>query len=239
MTPGTFDYSKLWPAPTETPFEYWLSLSPAAPFFGVPWRFADASADAVEAGLTVPVARKKAPKSNVKAPAAKAVTPAKTAAHKKAAVKTPAPAAAPKVADAKVKAAKPAAVKTEPAEAKVSAPKVTAKAAAPKSVDPKPVPAKKADVAKAETSKPAAKKTVAKTAEAPKAAAPAKPDDLTTIKGIGPKMAEALNAAGVSRFADIAGWSVQDVARMDGELGGLPGRITRDKWVDQAKALVG
>lgn len=62
-------------------------------------------------------------------------------------------------------------------------------------------------------------------------------DDLTVLKGIGPKMAERLAAQGVTRFADIAKWDATDVVRYDQLLEGIPGRIERDDWVGQAKAL--
>jgi NADH-quinone oxidoreductase subunit E len=46
-----------------------------------------------------------------------------------------------------------------------------------------------------------------------------------------------LNGKGIRRFADIAALSEADVARLDAEFG-LSGRIARDDWVGQAKALV-
>lgn len=65
----------------------------------------------------------------------------------------------------------------------------------------------------------------------------AKVDDLKRISGIGPKLAQVLNERGVRRFADIASWSEADVVRIDAELG-FDGRIRRDDWVGQAKALM-
>lgn len=63
-----------------------------------------------------------------------------------------------------------------------------------------------------------------------------KADDLKKISGVGPKLEQVLNGKGVTRFADIAGWSEEDVARIDAEIG-LGGRIARDGWVAQARAL--
>lgn len=63
-------------------------------------------------------------------------------------------------------------------------------------------------------------------------------DDLKRISGIGPKLEQVLNAKGIRRFADVAAWSEADVARLDDELG-FGGRIKRDDWVGQAKALKG
>ena len=61
-------------------------------------------------------------------------------------------------------------------------------------------------------------------------------DDLKQITGIGPKLEQKLHALGIKRFADIAAWSAEDVARVDDQLN-FRGRIDRDKWVEQAKAL--
>ncbi len=64
------------------------------------------------------------------------------------------------------------------------------------------------------------------------------PDDLTRIKGIGAKLEQKLNTLGVYYFRQIAGWTEGEVAEMDKHLG-FPGRITRDKWREQARALAG
>lgn len=77
-------------------------------------------------------------------------------------------------------------------------------------------------------------------AEAPSSSAEeaqaVKADDLTAIKGLGPKAAEKLNAEGVTRFDQIAAWTAADIARFDALINGR-GRIVRDDWVTQAKAL--
>ncbi|MDJ0642360.1 MAG: helix-hairpin-helix domain-containing protein [Erythrobacter sp.] len=62
-------------------------------------------------------------------------------------------------------------------------------------------------------------------------------DDLTTIKGLGPKLATMLNEQGITSFAQIAEWDDAEVARIDSMLGRFKGRITRDSWVEQAKML--
>jgi NADH-quinone oxidoreductase subunit E len=78
--------------------------------------------------------------------------------------------------------------------------------------------------------------------EAPKAPAKRpvsrakKADDLKLISGIGPKLEQVLNARGVRTFAAIAGWSDEEAAALDAELG-FDGRIARDDWRGQAKAL--
>ena len=71
----------------------------------------------------------------------------------------------------------------------------------------------------------------------PTAPATTEGDDLTRLKGLGPKLAVILREQGVTRFDQIAGWNDQDVERIDASLGRFKGRITRDNWVQQAKLL--
>lgn len=65
----------------------------------------------------------------------------------------------------------------------------------------------------------------------------AKADDLKQISGIGPKLEQVLNGMGIRRYADVALWTDKDVQRLDEQLG-FAGRIVRDGWVEQAKALM-
>lgn len=62
-------------------------------------------------------------------------------------------------------------------------------------------------------------------------------DDLTRIKGLGPKLASLLATLDVTSFAQIAAWTDDDVARIDAQLGNFAGRPVRDAWVEQAKLL--
>jgi predicted flap endonuclease-1-like 5' DNA nuclease len=64
-------------------------------------------------------------------------------------------------------------------------------------------------------------------------------DDLTRIKGLGPKLAEQLRGLGVTSFAQIAGWDDAEIDRIDGQLGRFQGRIRRDDWPGQARLLAG
>ena len=61
-------------------------------------------------------------------------------------------------------------------------------------------------------------------------------DDLTQIKGVGPKIADKLKASGVTRFSQIAAWNEQDIAAFSEQLN-FTGRIERDRWVEQAAIL--
>ena len=63
-----------------------------------------------------------------------------------------------------------------------------------------------------------------------------KPDNLQEISGIGPKLEEKLNAMGVWHYHQIAAWGPAEVAWVDDQLN-FKGRITRDDWIAQAKAL--
>ncbi|WBY07411.1 helix-hairpin-helix domain-containing protein [Sphingomonas sp. 7/4-4] len=67
--------------------------------------------------------------------------------------------------------------------------------------------------------------------------APAGTDDFTRMKGVGPKLAERLNALGVTSFAQIAALTPEQAAALDAELGTFQGRIHRDRWIEQAGFL--
>ncbi|MCI2393656.1 50S ribosomal protein L21 [Aliiroseovarius sediminis] len=85
-----------------------------------------------------------------------------------------------------------------------------------------------------------AKKAPAKTAapkKAAKADAPAGADDLKKLSGVGPALEKKLVEAGVTSFAQIAGWSADDVTEFDEKLS-FKGRIEREGWVEQAKDLM-
>ena len=61
-------------------------------------------------------------------------------------------------------------------------------------------------------------------------------NDLKKITGVGPALERKLNALGVTRFDQIAGFSDEDVEKVDTALN-YKGRVTRDDWVGQAKTL--
>ena len=61
-------------------------------------------------------------------------------------------------------------------------------------------------------------------------------DQLQRIGGINAEIERQLAGVGVSRYAQIAGWSGKDVERFDSVLG-MPGRIGRENWVEQAQML--
>ena len=61
-------------------------------------------------------------------------------------------------------------------------------------------------------------------------------DDLKKIKGIGPKIEKTLNGLGVYHYDQIAGWDDKAIAWVDDQLS-FHGRIEREGWVTQARAL--
>ncbi len=86
---------------------------------------------------------------------------------------------------------------------------------------------------------------VAVAAAAPKKAAPAKAaatadaasDDLKKLSGVGPALEKKLVAAGITSYAQIAGWTEADVAKIDEELS-FKGKIEREGWIAQAQDLI-
>jgi predicted flap endonuclease-1-like 5' DNA nuclease len=63
------------------------------------------------------------------------------------------------------------------------------------------------------------------------------PDDLTLLKGVGPKFAAQLNQLGITRFDQLAKLSDGDIDRLDGSLGAFSGRLQRDQVPLQADYL--
>jgi len=63
------------------------------------------------------------------------------------------------------------------------------------------------------------------------------PDDLKLIVGIGPVLERMLHNLGIGTFRQIARWTERDIAEFDAKLPEFPGRIARDQWVTQARAL--
>jgi len=152
------------------------------------------------------------------------------------------------VAEAPVeKAAAPEAVVEAPAAAApVEAPAAEAPVEAPVAEAPVEAP-----VAEAPVEAPVAEAPVE---EAPAAEAPAKEapkseaseegalfetpkgdgDDLKKISGVGPVLETKLHELGITQFAQIAGFSPEDIEKVDTRLN-FKGRIERDGWIAQAK----
>jgi NADH-quinone oxidoreductase subunit E len=204
-------------------------------------------------------------KAKAKSPAAtKAAKP--KAASTATATKSPAKAKASVKADAKTAAAatdapKMSAARKASATAKgnaTSAVASTAKSVSPAKAAKKPVTKGNPTMAVAATASGRAKAASTKAAStkvaAPKSAAasaapsledknrpagiakPAKPDDLKMISGVGPKIEGILHSLGIYTFGQVSKWKKAEREWVDGYLK-FKGRIEREDWVKQAKAL--
>ena len=84
---------------------------------------------------------------------------------------------------------------------------------------------------------PTRKTVVKKSSGAPaRMAKPAKPDDLKLISGVGPKIEKILHGLGIYTYKQVAGWKKAERSWVDEKLK-FKGRIEREDWVAQAKAL--
>ncbi len=72
--------------------------------------------------------------------------------------------------------------------------------------------------------------------QALKAARSGGPDDLKLISGVGPKIEGILHGLGIFHFDQISTWKKKERDWVDGYLR-FKGRIDRDQWIKQAKAL--
>ena len=63
-------------------------------------------------------------------------------------------------------------------------------------------------------------------------------DDLKAITGIGPKLEKVLNELGIWTWAQIAALKGAEIAWLEDQFG-FSGRIERDDWIGQARALDG
>lgn len=62
-------------------------------------------------------------------------------------------------------------------------------------------------------------------------------DDLKQIKGVGKVMESVLNDKGIYLFRQVAALTEQEVAWVNDAIEAFPGRIQRDRWVEQAAQL--
>jgi predicted flap endonuclease-1-like 5' DNA nuclease len=102
----------------------------------------------------------------------------------------------------------------------------------PREVESEPLPVVPVPVAGAVAEPPAP-------AAPPPAEAVAGPGaDVSLIRGVGPATVKILNQLGYTTVADIARWGDEDVARVVAAKSALKSRIARDRWVEQARAIV-
>jgi len=191
-----------------------------------------AEADAAKAGADAAAKAKADAAKKAEADAAKAAKKAEADAAKAAKAEA---AAAKKAADEAAKAEKAKAAAAKKAEAAAAKPSKAATAGTKKAA---------AKTAAAGTAGAAGTATAAKAASGagkkPKVMKKARAggaDDLKRIRGVGPKMESNLNNMGYYHFDQVAAWNDEEVEWVDGNMEGFPGRVSRDRWVPQAKLL--
>ena len=63
------------------------------------------------------------------------------------------------------------------------------------------------------------------------------PDDLKKLGGVGPKLEQKLNELGITSYEQVSNFTDDEIAFVDETLN-FKGRIERDDWIGQAKALM-
>ncbi len=115
-------------------------------------------------------------------------------------------------------------------------PKTTATPAAAFTAPEAKAPAAKAPAAAAKPAAKPAKPSLEDKNRPAGIARPAAVDDLKLVSGVGPKIEATLHSLGIFTFAQVASWKKAERDWVDGYLS-FHGRIDRDDWVKQAKAL--
>lgn len=62
-------------------------------------------------------------------------------------------------------------------------------------------------------------------------------EDLKQLRGIGPYIEKKLNVLGIFAIRQIANFKKEDISRAESLIKYFPGRIKRDRWVEQAKEI--
>ncbi len=88
-----------------------------------------------------------------------------------------------------------------------------------------------------ESSKPTPPREKPAVAAKPAAKVPQEKDDLTQIKGIGPRFQQKLNSLDIYSFRQISELSGEEVERLAEVIEVFPDRIHRDNWIGQATKL--
>ena len=95
-------------------------------------------------------------------------------------------------------------------------------AASPATIAPAPVPA---------TPEPATPEPIADPAPNPTNA------PVSLLKGLGPKLVARLGELGIATVGQMAALDEDAATRLDAQLGPFSGRMTRDRWIEQARFL--
>lgn len=62
-------------------------------------------------------------------------------------------------------------------------------------------------------------------------------DNLSRLKGVGPKFVARLNELGITRYDQLAGLNANEAAHLDERMGAFQGRLARDRIIEQADYL--
>lgn len=177
---------------------------------------------------------KPAKKAGAKASAASGQSPAATKAARPKSPATQTATKSPAAAKANVKA------DAKTVEAATDAPKLTGARKASDTAKPKTGTTSDAAPVGATAKEPTAKTDAAPSLDDKNRPAgiskPAEPDNLKMISGVGPKIEGILHSLGIYTFAQVASWKKAEREWVDGYLR-FKGRIERDDWLKQAKAL--
>ena len=60
---------------------------------------------------------------------------------------------------------------------------------------------------------------------------------VSTLKGLGPKLTTRLGELGITTVGQVASLTEDEAMRLDAQLGPFSGRMTRDRWIEQARFL--
>jgi predicted flap endonuclease-1-like 5' DNA nuclease len=71
----------------------------------------------------------------------------------------------------------------------------------------------------------------------PRHAPPGPADDLSRLKGVGPKFVARLNELGITCYDQLAGLNANEAAHLDERMGPFQGRLVRDRVIEQADYL--
>lgn len=212
-----FEQMEQWAKPSKAAFEFWISMWPVAPLFGVEWRFAEAMSSMTALGRDAAAATTEI-MSEGPANFTAGIIPMPEAAM-------PGEPVMPK----------PARPKPQPAPKPVLVAEPVAEPDPVPEPDPAPAPEVAAEPDPAVTAAP--EEAFVKPGNLLDAA-PDKIDDLKLVKGIGPALEKQLNGLGVYTFSQMAAFSEDDLKWIDENLTAFKGRCFRDDWIGQAKDLI-
>ncbi|WP_375421284.1 hypothetical protein [uncultured Sphingomonas sp.] len=99
---------------------------------------------------------------------------------------------------------------------------------------PAPVPLDDEPIAAAA---PLAASPASEAATAPAGATSYADAPVTMLKGLGPKVAARLGESGITTVRHLAALDDDEAARLDAQLGSFSGRMSRDRWLEQARFL--